>query len=223
MWQLRSETRIVDRGLIRKPEKQIPADQAPADRLSLRTRFSAAVSPRRREILEIAGRLFARNGYKGTSIREIGEASGVLGGSLYHHIRSKDALFTELHDASHDAAEHGIRDAIKSVGDPWGRLETACAVLLEIQLDPDTLTQPLMNDFRDVPVTVQRILIAKRDRFEDVFRDLVDVLPLPMEIDRSIYRNLLLASLNSASGWYRPGGLGPKEIAHQLICVFRHP
>ena len=102
MWQLRSETK--DSGpRLDTVTREADPDQAPADRLSLRTRFSAAVSPRKREILEIAARLFARNGYKGTSIREIGEASGVLGGSLYHHIRSKDALFTELHDAALDA------------------------------------------------------------------------------------------------------------------------
>lgn len=211
-----------ERGLRQKLVKQATSERTPSDPLSSRARFSTPVSPRKREILEIAARLFARNGYSATSIRDIGEASGVLGGSLYHHIKSKDALFTELHDAALDAAEYKIREAIKSIVDPWQRLEMACAVLLEIQLDPDSLTQPLMNDFRDVPIAVQKILIAKRDRFEDMFRDLIDALTLPVEMDRSIYRNLLLSSLNSASGWYRPGRLNPKEIAHQLVCVFRH-
>lgn len=191
------------------------------DRLSSRARFEDAISPRKREILEVAARLFARNGYRGTSIRDIGVATGVLGGSLYHHIRSKDALFVELHDAALDAAEQRIRDAIDPVEGPWGRLEAACRVLLDIQLDPDSLTQPLMNDFQDVPDEVRQQLIAKRDRFERLFRDLVDALPMPAEIDRSIYRNLLLTALNSASGWYRPGRLGPKELARQMMMIFR--
>ena len=60
---------------------------------------------RREEILAIAAQLFARKGYRGTSMRDIGEASGVLGGSLYHHIKSKDALFVELHNGALDEAD----------------------------------------------------------------------------------------------------------------------
>ena len=74
------------------------------------TKLAAASAPplpeqsgsRRREILEIAAQLFARKGYRGTSMRDIGERAGVLGGSLYHHIKSKDALFVELHNAALD-------------------------------------------------------------------------------------------------------------------------
>lgn len=177
---------------------------------------------RRREILEIAAQLFARKGYRGTSMRDIGEQAGVLGGSLYHHIKSKDALFVELHDAALDAAAERISRAIDAESTPWTRLQAACAKLLEIQLDPDSLTNPMMNDFREVSDAVRAQLIARRDRFEDQFRTLIEALPLPAHIDRSIYRNLLLSQLNAASDWYRPGRLTPGEIAAQVVAVFRH-
>ncbi len=57
-------------------------------------------SVRRSQILEIAAHQLARKGYRGTSMRDIGQQAGVLGGSLYHHIKSKDALFVELHNAA---------------------------------------------------------------------------------------------------------------------------
>lgn len=177
---------------------------------------------RRQQILEIAARLFARYGYGGTSMRDIGEAAGVLGGSLYHHIKSKDALFVELHHAALDSAQARITAALADVDDPWARLETASATLLEIQLDPDSLTMPMMNDFRAVPDTVRAQLIERRDRFEQLFRDLVAALPLPQAIDRSIYRTLLLSQLNAAADWYRPGRLSPAAIAAQVVRIFRH-
>jgi TetR/AcrR family transcriptional regulator, cholesterol catabolism regulator len=177
---------------------------------------------RRRQILEIAARLFARKGYRGTSMRDIGEAAGVLGGSLYHHIKSKDALFVELHHAALDAAEERIAAAVACESSPWKRLEAACASLLDIQLDPDSLTMPMMNDFREVPDAVRGALVDRRDRFEALFRDLVADLPLPPEIDRSIYRNLLLSQLNAAADWVRPGRLTPREIAEQVTRIFRH-
>jgi AcrR family transcriptional regulator len=179
-------------------------------------------SQRRREIRDIAARLFARKGYRGTSMRDIGEQAGVLGGSLYHHIRSKDALFVELHDAALDDAERRIAQAVAACDDPWARLEAACATLLGLQLAPDSPTLPMMNDFREVPAPVRTALIARRDRFEDLFRALVAALPLPPHIDRSIYRNLLLSQLNTAGDWYRTGRLDPAAIAAQVVAIFRH-
>ena len=179
-------------------------------------------SGRRRQILEIAAQLFAHKGYRGTSMRDIGEQAGVLGGSLYHHIRSKDALFVELHNAALDAAEQRIMTAIATGHDPWARLEAACVTLLDIQLATDSLTLPMMNDFRAVPDAVRTQLIDRRDRFEGLFRDLVDALPLPDAFDRSVYRNLLLNQLNSAADWYREGRLTRAEIAAQIVAIFRH-
>lgn len=177
---------------------------------------------RRGQILAIAAQLFARKGYRGTSMRDIGEAAGVLGGSLYHHIKSKDALFVELHHAALDGAEARIAAAVAAQDDPWAQLEAACGALLEVQLDPDSLTMPMMNDFRAVPDGVRDQLVARRDRFEQLFRDLVAALPLPADIDRSLYRTLLLSQLNSAADWYRDGRLTRPQIAAQIVAIFRH-
>ena len=154
-------------------------------------------------------------------MRDIGEQAGVLGGSLYHHIKSKDALFVELHNAALGAAADHIAASVARHSDPWSRLEAACVAMLEIQLDPHSLTLPMMNDFREVPADVREQLIAARDSFERDFRRLVDDLPLPPRIDRSIYRNLLLSLLNTTADWYRPGRLDPRAIAGQIVAVFR--
>lgn len=196
-------------------EPQVPLAESKA-------RFDRELSPRKREIFDVAARLFASKGYRGTSIRDIGEHSGVLGGSLYHHIKSKDALFVELHDAALNLAADRIDDAVAQANDPWSRLEAACIAHLEIQADADSLTFPLMNDFRDVPEDVRRQLVARRDAFEEKFRALVEALPLPLEIDRSIYRNMLLSQLNSAAHWYRPGRLTLADIGRQIARIFRH-
>lgn len=185
-------------------------------------KFDPELSPRKRQILEIAARLFADRGYRGTSIRDIGREAGVLGGSLYHHIKSKEALFVELHDAALDMAADKIEAAIAEVQDAWVRLERACIALVEIQLDVNSLTFPLMNDFREVPEAVRRQLIARRDRFENVFKTLVNDLPLSPKIDRSIYRNLLLSQLNAVPHWFRAGRLSPADVGRQIALVFRH-
>ncbi|MGE4430293.1 MAG: TetR/AcrR family transcriptional regulator [Sphingobium sp.] len=188
----------------------------------LNTRHKDGASERRRQILEIAAQLFARKGYRGTSIRDIGDKAGVLGGSLYHHIKSKDALFIELHNEALNSASERIVSAMAEQSDPWEKLRVACRTMLEIQCDSNSLTLPMMNDFREVPDKVQTALIECRDNFEAPFTALIEGLPLPEEMDRSIYRNLLLGLLNSVADWYRPGRLSPQEIGDQIYRVFRH-
>ena len=54
------------------------------------------VSKRRDEILQVAAELFAAKGYEETTSREIGDAAGILSGSLYHHFQTKEEMLHEL-------------------------------------------------------------------------------------------------------------------------------
>ncbi|PQZ94839.1 TetR family transcriptional regulator [Arthrobacter sp. MYb227] len=51
---------------------------------------------KREEILDAALEVVAREGYRGTSVREISAASGLSQAGLMHHFASKDELFTEI-------------------------------------------------------------------------------------------------------------------------------
>lgn len=183
----------------------------------------SGLSDRHCDILEAASTLFAERGYAATSVRDIGDRVGLLGGSLYHYIKSKEALFVRIHDIALQLAEDRIRAAISVISDPWERLEMACVTMLEIQLDPNSLTMPLMNDFASAPPEIRERLVEKRDAFERIFRDLIAALPLDPALDRGIYRLLLLTLLNNISGWYHEGRLTPDEIGRQIVRIFRHP
>lgn len=51
---------------------------------------------RREEILDAAARLFARHGFHGVSIDDIGAAVGISGPGLYRHFASKTAVLAEM-------------------------------------------------------------------------------------------------------------------------------
>jgi len=56
-----------------------------------------AAEPRRAdEILEVAARLFYERGYPSVSIRALAHASGIQGGSLYHHFASKEEMLYRI-------------------------------------------------------------------------------------------------------------------------------
>jgi len=76
-----------------KPAAKMPVIQdAVADRPKPREKASR----RRDEILQVAAKLFAEKGYEETTIREIGDAAGILSGSLYHHFQTKEEMLHEL-------------------------------------------------------------------------------------------------------------------------------
>ena len=49
-----------------------------------------------KKITKVAASLFAKKGYNGVGVAEIGAASGFGRGTLYHHIETKRAFFTKL-------------------------------------------------------------------------------------------------------------------------------
>ncbi len=56
----------------------------------------AVAATRREQILATAATLFARRGFHGVSVVDIGSACGVSGPALYKHFASKDAILAEM-------------------------------------------------------------------------------------------------------------------------------
>lgn len=208
------------RGAVRRAAGT-PAGVAAQPSAFASTIFEGELSPRHRDVLEAAATLFAERGYAATSVRDIGERVGLLGGSLYHYIKSKEALFVQIHNTALEVSGARIRAAVDARTDPWERLEAACVTMLGIQLDPQSITMPLMNDLQAVPPEVRAQLVENRDAFEQMFVDLVAELPLDPRLDRGVYRLLLLTLLNNVGHWYREGRLTPEDIARQIVLIFR--
>jgi TetR/AcrR family transcriptional regulator, cholesterol catabolism regulator len=80
------------------------------------------VSTRRNEILDIARREFAQNGYQATSMRTLAEASGLMAGSLYSHFRSKAQAVEEIVLKFYDQLIPAQRAAVEAGGDGAAQL-----------------------------------------------------------------------------------------------------
>jgi len=72
----------------------------------------------REHLVAVATRLFAEHGYEGTSIEAVLEEAGVSRGSLYHHFKSKDALFDEVLEAVETRIGEETLAAIVAETDP---------------------------------------------------------------------------------------------------------
>lgn len=86
---------------------------------------------RRQEILEIAAKLFASTGYRGTSLQNVADAAGILPGSLYHHFASKEALAVELVEAFHEDLG-GAAQAFEPAADPLDALRQFAELIARV-------------------------------------------------------------------------------------------
>jgi AcrR family transcriptional regulator len=90
----------------------------------------------RARLIEVATRLFATQGYDGTSIEAVLAASGVSRGSLYHHFPGKDALFLAVLEAEGARLGVQMQAAIQDAADPIEMLRIGCVTWIRQAGDP---------------------------------------------------------------------------------------
>ena len=110
-----------------------------------------AKAPRRRheEILEAAARVFHEKGYESTSIQDIADAVGILKGSLYYYIDSKEDLLYEILEGIHGEALAEVRQAAAE-GEPLERIRAFVAAHIHHNAENLVKMALFFQDFRGV-------------------------------------------------------------------------
>lgn len=75
----------------------------------------------RDELLEVAIELFAKNGYAGTSIRDIAKLTGRSVSNVYHYFEDKEALWLAILEYSVQGLPEVLRDAAAGASEPRER------------------------------------------------------------------------------------------------------
>ena len=99
--------------------------------VSLKNSSAAREARGREELVEVAVELFARNGFAGTSIRDIADAVGRSVSNVYHYFENKEALWLAILERSVKALPARLRGALENVSEPRARI----AALVREHLD----------------------------------------------------------------------------------------
>jgi AcrR family transcriptional regulator len=174
-------------------------------------------------VLDAAARLFAEKGYGATSMRDIAGAVGMLPGSLYYHFASKEELLVAVYEEGVRRIKAALAPALAQPGDPWQRLENACAAHLAGLLEGSDYGQVVIRVRPDDAPDVASRLVALRDEYEHAFSQAIQDLPLPPRTDRRALRLMLLGALNWSQTWYRSGKDSPQALARRFVRLLRDP
>jgi TetR/AcrR family fatty acid metabolism transcriptional regulator len=86
---------------------------------------------KRREILEAAMRVFARDGYHRAKMEAVAEAAGIGKGTVYEYFKSKTDLFLALHDHMLAELKAFYMKELKGIQQPAAMLERFIAVAFQ--------------------------------------------------------------------------------------------
>ena len=90
----------------------------------------------RRQLIDVATRLFADQGYDDTSTEQVLREAGVSRGSLYHHYDSKEQLFEAVVEHLEEGVVEQLVDVVVRHRDPVKILRAGCAQWVAMAEDP---------------------------------------------------------------------------------------
>ncbi len=170
-------------------------------------------------IVEIAAGLFARQGYRGTSMRDIGREMGIYAGSLYVHIESKEDLLHQIVNSIMLRSEQDMAEVLARCGTAAEQLHEIALRDLRLIGENRERATVFFHEWRNLSPERQQAVIASRDRWEEGLRSVISRGVETGEfraVDVRITSIALTSMLNWAYVWYSPGGeLSVEQLADQ--------
>ena len=174
-----------------------------------------ATQRRRDELVVAAAEIFHRKGYDATSMQEIAEAVGMLKGSLYYYIDTKEDLLFAVIEKAHRLGSDGLALSAAEGGDALTQLRRTVIIHMRNNLEHLEEIGVFFQDFRSLSPERRGTIVAERDSYERFFRGLIEQGQqegtIDPKVDPKLATKALLGMINWVYQWYRPDGPRPSE------------
>ncbi|CAM3553569.1 TetR/AcrR family transcriptional regulator [Tsukamurella ocularis] len=185
-------------------------------------------SARRAEVLALSAKLFAENGYRATTVRDIADAAGILSGSLYHHFDSKETMLDEVLRDFLDRLFGEYRAVLAAADAPREQLR-GCVIASFAAIDarPDAVAI-YQAEARGLAQQERFAYIADfLQEFRSMWRGIItrgiESGDFRADLDVDVTYRFLRDTVWVAVRWYRPGGQLPVEtVAEQYLTILEH-
>lgn len=132
-----------------------------------------ATPTRREQILAAAAELFARHGFHGVGIDDIGSAVGISGPALYRHFRSKDAMLGEMLTSISEILLAGGQARVERTGTPMAILGELVRFQVDFALDNPALITVQERNLGNLTDPDRRRVRALQRRYVEVWVDAI--------------------------------------------------
>ena len=173
----------------------------------------------RDDILDAAAQVFRKKGFHGASMADIAETVQLQKASLYHHVSSKQEILLALLDRALEMLFEQIDVIARQPLPADDKLRQMVQVYLRLLAENSDLSTVLLFEHRSLEPAQHRRHIPNRDRFESLWRDVLEDgirAGLFNCSDPAIAVRALMGIMNWTLTWYRPDGtLTIEQIADQ--------
>jgi AcrR family transcriptional regulator len=125
------------------------------------------------EVLQSAANIFFAKGFHATSVEDVARDVGMLKGSLYYYIKSKDDLLFQLLLAGIEDGDAFIARQIDPAGDPVEQLERAIRAQIDYIIQNKVPFGLFLHEFDSLSGKRQHKLISVMSRYNSRFVELV--------------------------------------------------
>lgn len=170
----------------------------------------------RERVLEVAARLFAKNGYHATGVAELGREVSLGRGGLYHHIGSKEDLLREI-CVRHVRVMIAVgEEVLASDAPPPEKVRQLSRGLMRMIRDYLPEVTVVFRELDSLSGESRDEVLGMRKCFEEIWVKLLDE-----GVEEGYFREAdpvvakgLIGLHNSSYVWINPDGrLSPEEIA----------
>ena len=175
---------------------------------------------RRDQLLRAAASVFSRRGFHGATVREIAQQSGMLSGSLYAHISTKEDLLYEIVARAARQFIDSVRPIAERTGSAAGRLREALRAHLRVVAGSIEEATVFLHEWKALSGPRREQVQQLRDTYEALWERIIEEGVRTGEfpaVDVKFARLLVLSAANWAYHWFRPDGpLSADEVADRF-------
>ncbi|MDP2370653.1 TetR/AcrR family transcriptional regulator [Rhodoferax sp.] len=182
---------------------------------------------RRQALLSAAAKLFRRQGFDGTSTRDIATAAGMQSGSPFYHFKSKDALLYAVMEAGMFSAIERQAKALQGKAPPANAADAMRRLIkahFEVLLGPGNDFVPVMlYEHRALSAAERAKLAQLQVRYEAVWTPVLQALHDNGQLQAPVKlsRLLILGALNWTVQWFdRRKGASVDELTDAALLLF---
>ncbi|ANY26247.1 MULTISPECIES: TetR/AcrR family transcriptional regulator [Gordonia] len=194
-------------------------------RTAASTADAPARSSRRDELLATAGQMFAEQGLRSTTVRDIADAAGILSGSLYHHFDSKESMVDEILRGFLDdlfARYREIAASSKSATETLRGLVIASFESIDAERNAVAIYQDEAKRLSSQErfAYISELNVEFRRLWQSVLQRGVENGEFRADLDVELVYRFMRDTVWVAVRWYRPGGsMSVDSIADQYLSV----
>jgi AcrR family transcriptional regulator len=169
---------------------------------------TAKALAREEEIYRAAAEIFHRKGYAATSLQDIADEVGILKGSLYYYIDSKEDLLYGITKAIHDDSMTILREVQALDASPAGKLRALLERHVAVFARNLSMVRVFYIEYDALKGARKKPIMRDRHAYEQLVFSLIEQGQaqgeLCPDLDARIACNAVLTMVNTIYMWYRP-------------------